>query len=157
MDRLWAPWRMEYIKMERKNGCIFCEKPQENKDDKNFILYRGKTAFVILNIFPYNNGHLMVAPYEHIANLEELQDDTLLEISHLLQKMIIVLKKAMSPHGFNVGMNLGETAGAGIPGHLHWHIVPRWNGDTNFMPVISNTKVIVQSLENSYMTLKKFL
>ena len=154
MKHLWAPWRMEYILKEKKEGCIFCEKPKENQDEKNYILYRGKFCFVILNAFPYNNGHLMIAPYDHIKNIEELKSETLIELMSLCQRSITVLKERMNPQGFNIGINMGKFAGAGILEHVHLHIVPRWEGDTNFMPVISDTRVIPQYLSETYDLLK---
>jgi ATP adenylyltransferase len=155
MDRLWAPWRNAYILQAQKNEnrCIFCELPEENEDEKNFIVRRGKTAFVILNIFPYNNGHLMVAPYRHIARISSLKKEESLEMMELLAQAETTLRKTMKAENFNLGMNLGRAAGAGFDAHLHFHLVPRWNGDTNFMPVISDTKVISQSLEEVYKLL----
>jgi len=154
LKHLWAPWRMKYILKEKKEGCIFCEKPKENQDKKNYILYRGKFCFVILNAFPYNNGHLMIAPYAHIKNIEELNNNTLIELMSLCQKSITVLKERMDPQGFNIGINISKVAGAGILEHVHLHIVPRWEGDTNFMPVISDTRVIPQYLSETYNLLK---
>ncbi len=152
---LWAPWRIEYITSEKEKGCIFCNKPKENRDEENLILFRGKKGFVIMNRFPYNSGHLMVVPYTHKMNFEDLDEEELLELGKLIQISIKVLKEAMNPDAFNVGLNLGKTAGAGIEEHLHYHIVPRWNGDTNFMPVISDTRIVPESLENTYKKLKK--
>jgi ATP adenylyltransferase len=157
MNRLWAPWRMKYIKEEIDNpdkGCIFCTKPKQSDDKKNLILFRGKTAFVICNKFPYNNGHLMVVPYQHTCSLDDVTDESSLELWRLVALCRRVLAKAFSPDGFNIGMNLGRVAGAGIDTHLHVHIVPRWNGDVNFMPVIGETKVISQSLEETYEALR---
>ncbi|WP_297494911.1 HIT domain-containing protein [Thermococcus sp.] len=155
MKILWAPWRIEYIRSPKHEGCIFCDFPKENRDRERLILYRGKHAFVIMNNYPYNPGHVMVAPYRHVANWEELTDEELLEIMKLTQMIIRAIKKAMKPDGFNLGVNLGRVAGAGIDTHVHLHIVPRWNGDTNFMPVIADTKVIPESLEEAYDELKK--
>jgi len=155
MKVLWAPWRIEYIRSPKHEGCIFCDFPKENRDKERLILYRGKYSFVIMNNYPYNPGHVMIAPYRHVANWEELTDEELLEIMKLAQLMIKALKKAMNPHGFNMGVNLGRVAGAGIDSNVHLHIVPRWNGDTNFMPVIADTKVIPESLEEAYDELKK--
>jgi len=154
MKILWAPWRIEYIRSPKHEGCIFCDFPRENRDEERLILYRGEHSFVIMNNYPYNPGHVMVAPYRHVANWEELTEEELLEIMKLSQMMIRVLKRVMSPHGFNMGVNLGRVAGAGIEDHVHLHIVPRWNGDTNFMPVIADTKVIPESLEEAYRELK---
>ncbi|MBN1294746.1 MAG: HIT domain-containing protein [Candidatus Latescibacteria bacterium] len=157
-EKLWAPWRMKYIECvdtEKTEGCIFCDKPQENKDAENYIVYRGKKCFIILNLYPYSNGHLMVVPYNHTANLNNLDSETRLEIMDLIDVVIRAMSNVMRPDGFNVGMNLGRTAGAGIDDHLHMHVVPRWNGDTNFMPVIGFAKVICESLEDTYTKLKR--
>ena len=156
-EKLWAPWRMKYINgIDDGNPgeCIFCEKPKESDDKKNFIVYRGSKCFVILNIFPYNNGHLMVVPYKHTAEINDLDSETALELMNTVNIVVEAMKKTMRPDGFNVGMNLGRTAGAGIAEHIHMHIVPRWNGDTNFMPVIGGTKVISESLEDNYKKLR---
>ncbi|NJE42353.1 HIT domain-containing protein [Thermococcus sp. GR6] len=157
MKVLWAPWRIEYIRSPKYDGCIFCDFPKENRDRERLILYRGKHSFIIMNNYPYNPGHVMIAPYRHVGKWEELTDEELLEIMKLSQIMIKALKKAMDPHGFNMGVNIGHVAGAGIDDHVHLHIVPRWNGDTNFMPVIADTKVIPESLEEAYDELKKAL
>jgi ATP adenylyltransferase len=158
MERLWAPWRMEYINSAREGegGCIFCELPAEGDDEKNYILTRGEKAFVILNKFPYNSGHLMIAPFRHVGEVEQLEDEEALDLDHLLQKSLKALKEAMSPDGFNIGMNLGRVAGAGVPDHVHWHVVPRWSGDTNFMPVVGETKVLPELLHESYRRLNVF-
>ncbi|HVM11394.1 MAG TPA: HIT domain-containing protein [Actinomycetota bacterium] len=143
---------MEYIRAagaEDAEGCIFCDLPPQDDDEKNLILARGEHAFVILNRFPYNAGHLMVAPNRHEGEYEDLSEEEVLEVHRLLQRAIRALKEEMEPHGFNVGMNLGRVAGAGIPGHLHWHVVPRWGGDTNFMPVVGGTKVLPELLEET--------
>jgi ATP adenylyltransferase len=155
MKRLFAPWRMKYILDNNKeNGCIFCNFPEENNDEKRFILARSKKCFIMLNAFPYNNGHLMVSPYRHIANYDDLSIEELVDIHVNVQKVIKMLKRVQNPQGFNVGLNLGKTAGAGFDEHLHIHIVPRWNGDTNFMPVLDDTRVIPQSLRETFRTLK---
>lgn len=154
MKRLWAPWRMIYIKgLDEEEGCIFCKKSKEGEEEKNLVLFRGKTCFVLLNLFPYNSGHLMAAPFRHLGELNELTDEEGLELFHLVQHSLKVLKDVLKPDGFNVGMNLGRTAGAGYEDHVHVHIVPRWNGDTNFMPVISDTKVVPQALRETYKAL----
>lgn len=156
MKHLWAPWRMEYIENEIDkpgNKCIFCEFPQANDDTKFLIPFRSEHCFVILNKFPYNNGHVMVVPYLHTGDFLALPAEVLLDLQQTIQKTIRVMTNIMHPHGFNVGMNIGRTAGAGIDEHLHFHIVPRWDGDTNFMPIISNTKVVSESLQ---ATFKKF-
>ncbi len=153
IQKLWAPWRMKYIDGIDNNdngGCIFCDKIQENDDKNNYILYRGKACYIIMNIFPYNNGHLMIVPYQHTCEMEDLGDETQLEMMKTVELVIAAFKSTMRPDGFNVGMNLGRTAGAGIADHLHIHVVPRWNGDTNFMPIIGCTKVISESLEDTY-------
>ncbi|WP_297520870.1 HIT domain-containing protein [Thermococcus sp.] len=155
MKVLWAPWRIEYIRSPKHEGCIFCDFPKENRDRERLILYRGKKAFVIMNNYPYNPGHVMVVPYRHVANWEDLTDGELLEIMKLTQLMIKAIKRAMNPDGFNLGVNLGRVAGAGIDSHVHLHIVPRWNGDTNFMPVVADTKVIPESLQEAYDELKR--
>jgi ATP adenylyltransferase len=155
MERLWAPWRMAYIKSgdlvkPGPSGCIFCDKPAQQEDKANLIVHRGKTAFVLMNLFPYNNGHLMIAPYKHTSSLADLDDEARLEIMSLSCEAQRALETAFRPEGYNLGMNLGKVAGAGIADHLHLHIVPRWNGDTNFMPVLADTKVLPDSLESSY-------
>ena len=155
MKILWAPWRIEYIRSPKHNGCIFCDFPKENRDRERLILYRGEHAFVIMNNYPYNPGHVMIAPYRHVGRWEDLNDSELLEIMKLSQLVIKALKRAMNPDGFNLGVNLGRVAGAGIDDHVHLHVVPRWNGDTNFMPVVDDTKVIPESLEEAYDELKK--
>ena len=155
MKRLWAPWRIEYILGEKEGECIFCEKPKQEKDEDNYILLRGKRCLVMLNAYPYNNGHLMIAPYRHIDSVEDLEGDEARDMMEILSRMITLLKKVLRPEGFNVGMNLGSVAGAGIVGHLHLHVVPRWKGDTNFMPLISNTKIISESLRKTYQKLKE--
>ncbi len=151
---------MKYIKetvgQSGDQGCIFCTKPKETADRKNLILFRGKESFIICNAFPYNNGHLMIVPYMHTSNLDDITPQCSQEMWALLAKCRQALTKAFAPHGFNIGMNLGRTAGAGIDQHLHMHIVPRWNGDSNFMPVIGNTKVMSQSLDDAYDALKEF-
>ena len=157
MRQLWAPWRMAYIQDdgERPAGCIFCLKAAEDRDDENLILLRSASCFALLNLFPYNNGHLMIAPYQHTAEILELDDATLLEINQLLGKCVQWIRTAYNPNGFNIGVNLGHAAGAGIPDHIHWHIVPRWNGDTNFMTTVGHVRVLPQSLQESYDRLKE--
>ena len=159
-EKLWAPWRMDYIEgIDTGNSekCIFCEKPLEDDDAKNFIVYRGDRCFVILNIYPYNNGHLLIVPNRHEADFEALDDETLLEMMNVTQLVVRAMKLVMRPDGFNVGMNLGRSAGAGIAGHVHLHVVPRWNGDTNFMPVVGGTKVISESLDRTFAKLSEAL
>jgi len=157
LNRIWAPWRIKYITSEKKKVCIFCKAYKEKKDKKNLVIFRSDYSFVLFNKFPYNNGHILIAPYRHIANFEELNDSEVYDLHKLLVKMICVFKKAIKPQGFNIGVNLGKVSGAGIEDHLHMHLVPRWMGDTNFMPVISDTKIISQSLEDLYIKIKKYL
>jgi ATP adenylyltransferase len=146
---------MEFIAAaEKPAGCIFCVFPAEDRDRENLILHRGARAFVMLNKFPYNNGHLMIVPRAHAASLSALGAEDRAELDALLSRAVDVLGKAYAPEGFNVGMNLGKVAGAGIADHLHWHVVPRWNGDTNFMPVLAETKVMIEHLHASYDRLK---
>ena len=157
MKRLWAPWRMEYILDEKKHGsCLFCHISKERKvnDRKNLILYRGKHSFVVLNKYPYNNGHLMVVPYFHTPTFDGLDDDVLFELMKTQKISVDVIKKAMNPDGFNLGLNFGHVAGAGMESHMHMHIVPRWNGDTDSMPIIAETRVMPQHLKKSYNQLR---
>ena len=159
MDRLWAPWRIEYIKQPKSDKCILCEIPRQSRenDRKNLLLYRGEKAFIILNRYPYNNGHLMIAPYRHVPSVINLTDDEAIEIHKLLKLSIKILDKTMKPEGYNIGANIGKAAGAGIDMHYHLHIVPRWVGDTNYMPVLSDTKIIVEYLQQTYDNLRKAL
>ncbi|MDI9369787.1 MAG: HIT domain-containing protein [Synergistaceae bacterium] len=156
MKNIYAPWRMKYIVAPKKDErCIFCCLPQEDCDEENMILFRGDKCFVIMNAFPYNPGHLMVAPYLHTAEFESLDSEILLEMQLLAGRCLKALDKSMSPQGFNMGINIGKVAGAGIDCHLHLHIVPRWNGDTNFMPVLSDVRVVAESLNETYIKLKR--
>jgi ATP adenylyltransferase len=155
--RIWAPWRLAYVRDASKDieeECIFCAKPAAEDDEANLIVHRGERCFVILNLFPYTNGHLMVAPYEHVAELQGLDDQTMAEIMSLAQRAMDRLESVYQPHGYNVGFNQGRVAGAGVEHHIHMHVVPRWAGDNNFMPVIADTKVMPQSIEQSYEALK---
>ena len=157
-DRIWAPWRLAYVKDASKDvetGCIFCAFPGEDRanDEANLIVHRGARCFVILNRFPYTNGHLMVAPYEHVATLPEVEAETVAELMALAQEAMRILERTYSPHGYNVGFNQGRVAGAGVEHHIHMHVVPRWGGDTNFMPVLADTRVMPQTLEQSYQAL----
>jgi ATP adenylyltransferase len=154
MEQIWAPWRMQYIQMEKPKGCILCEKPKQNTDALNYILYRGNKNFVMMNSYPYNPGHLMIAPYRHVANLEELTSAELQEHFEIVSRGIVLLKQVFCPAGFNIGLNLGRVAGAGIDDHIHTHIVPRWQGDTNFMPVLSDVRVMPEALAETYEKLK---
>lgn len=167
MDRLWAPWRMQYVSgsdetkkaegTQPKTGCIFCDKPPEDRDADNLIVERGPTCFVILNAFPYNNGHLMVVPYRHVNHPGLLQPEELTEIMGTAARMTGLLSEISHPDGYNIGMNVGSAAGAGIAAHLHLHVVPRWNGDTNFMPVLADTKVMPQTLQQVWEKLETAL
>lgn len=159
MRRIWAPWRMQYIRNADKKdeGCILCEKPQENKDAANYILYRGRYNYIILNAFPYTPGHLMVAPYRHTGSIHDLQTRESSEHVKLVQLCVRLLREEAKPHGFNIGMNLGRVAGAGLEGHIHTHIVPRWNGDNNFMAVVADVRVVSEGLAETYQRLKKCL
>jgi len=156
-ERIWAPWRLEYVKDASKDSeqeCIFCTKPAEGDDAANLIVHRGERCFVILNLFPYTNGHLMVAPFEHRDSFAELAPETVAEMMALAQRAMRGLDDRYAPHGYNVGFNQGRVAGAGVEHHIHVHVVPRWGGDTNFMPVLADTRVMPQSLEQSYETLR---
>lgn len=156
MDQLFAPWRMAYIdSADKQEGCIFCDFPKENRDRDRLILARGERVFVIMNAFPYNPGHLMVAPYRHEGEYNLLEEAEFLEMHRYGQRCVKILKTAMSPQGFNMGINIGKIAGAGFAGHVHLHIVPRWNGDTNFMPVVGETKVLPEALHETWEKLKK--
>ena len=158
LDILWAPWRIGYIMAsEPRSECIFCVGSSTASDREKHILCRYKTCFAMLNRFPYNNGHILVAPYEHTAELDDLGDEQLLDIMRLLRDCRKALTASMSPDGFNMGLNLGSAAGAGIEGHLHFHVVPRWRSDTNFMTAVGGTKVIPQSLEETYELLRESL
>jgi ATP adenylyltransferase len=157
-QRIWAPWRLEYVKdasKDKESECIFCAALDAGDDEENLIVHRGERCFVILNRYPYTNGHLMVAPYDHVAELQKLDDETLAEIMSLAQRGIAALETSYSPHGYNVGFNQGRVAGAGVEHHIHMHVVPRWGGDTNFMPVLGDTRVMNQTLEDSYETVKE--
>ena len=155
--RIWAPWRLEYVKDAAKDNedeCIFCAKPAADDDESNLIVHRGERCFVILNLFPYTNGHLMVAPYEHSGALQEIDPETVAEMMALGQQAMRILEDAYAPHGYNVGFNQGRIAGAGFEGHIHMHVVPRWGGDTNFMPVLADTRVMPQTVQQSYEALR---
>jgi ATP adenylyltransferase len=157
MEHLWAPWRMTYIGSAKQDeGCIFCTKPKEDpaRDEANLLLLRGKRSFVIMNLYPYNNGHLMVAPYAHLPSISDLGAPTLTELMTTAQRCLAALGGALHPQGYNMGINQGAVAGAGIVDHVHLHIVPRWNGDTNFMPVLADTKVMPEYLQNTYRQLR---
>ena len=154
MDQLWAPWRLAYVAAAKppteNDPCFICRGLAENNDRANLIALRAAKSVVLLNRYPYNNGHLLIAPQAHKGDLRELDTDEILDIQQTLTRMIGVLDELMHPEGCNIGLNLGRAAGAGLPGHVHWHVVPRWNGDTNFMPVVADVKVIAQALEALY-------
>jgi ATP adenylyltransferase len=171
-DQLWAPWRLGYIKGEKTvvepipaekflpgadPQCFICQAVPQGDDENRLVVHRGKNTLAMLNRYPYNNGHILVAPQRHISCLEKIDDDTHLELMQTLSRMIVILKKTIQPEGFNVGLNLGKVAGAGLPGHLHWHIVPRWSGDTHFMPILAGVRVIPQSLEELWGIITKEL
>jgi len=149
-ETLWAPWRIEYITGQREEGCIFCNRLAVTDDRRSLILARGLQSFVMMNKFPYNNGHLMVTPIRHTADFGSLTADEILEIFSFVKTFSEVFHTVMKPHGLNVGLNLGRTAGAGVEDHLHVHVVPRWDGDTNFMPVIGGVKVISEHIQSTY-------
>ena len=154
MNKLWAPWRIEYVSAPTEEGCIFCDKPASGDDRTMLIIYRGEYSFVLMNLYPYNNGHLMIAPYQHTGNTQELSYSSRSEIMELADQTMTIQKNVMNAEGFNYGANIGYSGGAGIADHIHFHIVPRWAGDTNFMPVVGHTKVQVQGLRETYDDLK---
>jgi ATP adenylyltransferase len=155
MENLWAPWRMAFIEPQTppKSDCIFCTQPAEDRDEEYHILYRGKYCFMMLNLYPYNNGHLMIAPFEHVSSIEFLDAATLAELMEQAKLALHALRITMNPDGFNMGINQGKVAGAGFAEHVHYHIVPRWNGDTNFMPVLADIKVMPEHLDVVYRKL----
>lgn len=150
MKVLWAPWRMNYILSKKEEGCIFCELPKQNKDKENLIIYRSKHNFVIMNRYPYNNGHIMVVPYIHTSSFDNLNDEVLLDFMKVTQHSVNSIKKAFMPDGFNIGINIGRIAGAGMEEHIHLHMVPRWAGDTSFMTVFDEIRVIPEHLFQTY-------
>jgi len=154
MKKIWAPWRSKYIYSRKRTGCIFCGKGASNKNDRH-VIDRSKHSFSMLNLYPYNNGHVMIAPYRHVKSLELLSDAEIADLMRLVNKTKIKIDKALKPDGYNIGINLGKIGGAGYAGHVHIHIVPRWAGDTNFMPVLSGTKVVSESLDAMSGLLKK--
>lgn len=154
MKRMWSPWRMQYIlNADKGKGCILCDKPAEHMDEANYILYRGKANFIMLNAFPYAPGHLMISPYRHIANITDASPKEAREHMELIQLCVRLLVKEVGADGFNTGMNIGRVAGAGVEGHIHTHVVPRWNGDNNYMAVIADTRVLSEGLEATYKKL----
>lgn len=157
MNKLWAPWRIKYITQKKKKGCIFCHAYKKTNDKKNYIVLRSTNCFAIFNTFPYNNGHIMIVPNRHVSSLKDLDDTELLDLNKTTVKVTSALEKVLNPQGFNIGLNIGKAAGAGIDDHIHTHIVPRWEADTNFMPVLADTKVVSQSIEELYDKLKKEL
>lgn len=150
MKVLWAPWRMGYILSDKTQGCIFCELPKQDSDRENLILYRSTHNFVIMNRFPYNNGHIMVVPYLHVPTPEALDDDAMLDFMKVIRHAMSSIKKAFSPEGFNMGINIGKIAGAGMEEHMHLHMVPRWAGDTSFMTVFDEVRVIPEHILSTY-------
>jgi len=158
LKQLWAPWRLSYVRTAHEKGieCFLCKYPKLNRDEEYYILKRGEYCFIILNRYPYNNGHLMIAPYRHVVFPNDLKDEEQSEIFKFICLAIDALRSIYSPDGFNIGLNIGRDAGAGCE-HLHFHVVPRWRGDTNFMPVLSDVKVISQHLRETYIELKKVL
>lgn len=153
-DKLWAPWRMDYIKTPKEEGCVFCNKSELKKDKNSLVLYKGKESYVLMNLYPYSNYHILIAPYSHIADSNKISSGGNEEIMWLVNQTMNIIKNLANAEGFNFGANFGKAGGAGIEEHLHYHIVPRWTGDTNFMPVIGNTKVIVEGLMDSWEKLK---
>ena len=152
MDRLWAPWRIKYVKAKKQNRCIFCRAVKSR--GKNYVIFKTGYSIAMLNIFPYNNGHVMLAPLRHIRDFTLLKEAEVLDLFRSLNKISSVLQKVLKPQGYNIGINMAESAGAGIAAHMHIHIVPRWKGDTNFMPILSDTKIIPESLNELYKRLK---
>lgn len=156
MQQIWAPWRMVYIGGDHDDKCIFCKILEADNDGENLVLFRDDKTFVLMNRYPYTNGHVMVVPKRHVGDVDELTDEEMLELFKNTQKMIKALR-SFNPEGFNVGINVGRIAGAGVPGHVHIHVVPRWGGDTNFMPVLGDVRVISESLEATYQKLLEAL
>ncbi len=155
MEQLWAPWRLAYIKGPEPEGCIFCTKPAEDRDEENLIVWRGRSAFVMLNRFPYNSGHVMAVPVRHTGELDDLTPEEVADLWEAVRRSVGALRRALGAQAFNIGINLGRAAGAGITDHLHVHVVPRWVGDTNFMPVLADVKVIPQHLLDTYRQLRE--
>jgi ATP adenylyltransferase len=155
MDRLWSPWRYRYVSTAASpSGCIFCDKPSENQDRENLILLRGERNFVLMNLYPYTSGHLMVAPYSHVPSLGEADEATVSELMALTRQSQIALRRAYNAPGFNIGMNIGECAGAGVAGHIHMHVLPRWTGDANFMTTVAETRVLPEDLQTGWDRLR---
>jgi len=155
LDRLWNPWRYQYVSKENKpDGCIFCALPREERDEQNLIVYRGQSNYIILNRYPYTTGHLMVVPYQHTNSLQGIDEATAMELFSLVRTAEGKLRSIYRPNGMNLGMNLGEAAGAGIAEHIHMHVLPRWIGDSNFMTVIGETRILPEDLAETYRRLK---
>lgn len=162
MDKLWSPWRSKYIESFKPgnvndSGCLFCRVAAEDRDKENYILHRGMTGYIIMNLYPYNSGHLMIVPYKHAGKLDVLNDEETLECMKLVNLGCKALDDSIFPQGYNIGVNVGKCAGAGIEDHVHYHIVPRWNGDTNFMPVLNEVKVVSEMMDDTYEKLKSAL
>lgn len=155
MEQLWAPWRLAYIKGPEPEGCIFCTKPAVGRDEENLIVWRGGSAFVMLNRYPYNSGHVMAVPVRHTGDLDQLTPSEVQDLWEAVRRSVRALRRAFGAQAFNIGVNLGRAAGAGITDHLHVHVVPRWTGDTNFMPVLADVKVIPQHLQDTYRQLRE--
>ena len=156
MKQLWCPWRIDYILGPKPESCVFCLPEHTDEDEERLVLHRGETVFVIMNKYPYNNGHLMVTPFRHLMNICDLTPSESRECMHLLQQCTAILQKAFTPQGVNIGLNIGDAAGAGIREHLHFHIVPRWNGDSSFMAVMDEVRVMPQHLDETYKVLKPY-
>ncbi|MDI9645640.1 MAG: HIT domain-containing protein [Archaeoglobales archaeon] len=155
MEKIFAPWRIRYVLAPKPKNCIFCDFPRQDRDKENLILFRGSKAFIIMNRNPYTPGHVMVCPYRHVPSTLELEDEELKETMKLVNLAIKVIKEAMNPDGFNIGANIGKVAGAGIAEHLHIHVVPRWSGDTSFMPILADVQIVPEALEETYEKLKE--
>jgi ATP adenylyltransferase len=158
MEKLWSPWRSKYIEsfkpgVVKEDGCLFCREIGEDKDEKNFIIHRSERSIIMMNLFPYNSGHLMVIPKQHASTFNELEEETCVECMKNMKLAMNIITDAIHPHGFNIGANIGRIAGAGIEDHVHFHIVPRWTGDSNFMPIINDVKVISEAMEDTYRKL----
>jgi len=151
MDRLWTPWRYTYVsKGEGSHGCIFCEKASSSNDEENLVVHRGERNFILLNIYPYNNGHLLIAPYEHVSTLEELSEEAAIEMMRLARITEGHMRRVYQPKGINIGLNIGECAGAGVAAHVHLHILPRWPGDVSFMTSVGETRVVPEELRTTW-------
>jgi ATP adenylyltransferase len=156
MDHLWSPWRYKYIaSADRQEGCVFCRIEQADKDAENYVVHRARLNFIVLNLFPYTSGHLMIVPYQHVASLPSVNEATTTEMIELAKRAQVALEAEYHPDGFNIGMNLGKSAGAGVADHLHLHVVPRWTGDANFVSIVGETRVLPEDLITSYERLRK--